>query len=163
MSATRSAWFRPAWLALGCAVGGGAVGVAAGFVQAQRSTVLGIPTPWGLVLALAVVVATVRGASWLLRSRVGGVAFFVGWLVVTVVLSAESGSGDLVLSSGPRQFGYLFGGVVLGAAAAAYPLLDRRTTSQRAANSAADGADGADSADSAAAVPLRTAGEGLPR
>ena len=55
-------------------------------------------------------------------TRWGGWTVFVGWLVSTIALSADSPSGDVALSGGGRQLTYLLGGVVIASAAASLPL-----------------------------------------
>ena len=114
-------------------IGLSAVGLAGGivgsFVQATRA-IVPLPSgqvgvPWGMILVLVTVVLVIRGAAWLIGSRAGGWAVFAGWLVATVVMAAESPSGDLAISGGGRQMTYLLGGVILGAAAATFPVLGR--------------------------------------
>ena len=105
------------------------IGLLGSFVQADRS-IVPLPwgqavLPWGLILAVVTLVLVVRGAAWLIGSRAGGWAVFAGWLASTVVMSAESPSGDLALSGGGRQMTYLLGGVILGAAAATFPVFAR--------------------------------------
>jgi Family of unknown function (DUF6113) len=108
-----------------CLGGGVGFGVVAAFVQADRLVVGSLVLPWGLVLVLGTLLLAVRGSAWWVRSRAGGWAFFVGWLAATVALATEWPSGDLAISGGGRQMAYLFGGVVLGAAAATVPLIER--------------------------------------
>lgn len=112
--------------ALGLALLGGVIGLVGAFVQAQR-TLVELPwgslfVPWGTVLVWICLVAAIRGGAWALESRWGGSAVLAGWLVLTVVMSAESPSGDLALAGGGRQFAYLFVGVVVGSAAATLPV-----------------------------------------
>ena len=102
------------------------VGTAGAFVQAQRAlieTPWGLATvPWGVPVVWLALIAAVRGATWAIGTRWGGWVVFLGWLTVTVLLSAESPSGDVALSGGARQLTYLLGGVVLASAAASLPL-----------------------------------------
>ena len=98
------------------------LGVVGAFVQAQRWLDGTTPIPWGAVLTLIVLLIAIRGAVWLSLTRVGGWALFAGWLLATVMMAAESPSGDMALSGGGRQMAYLIGGVVLGAAAATIKL-----------------------------------------
>jgi hypothetical protein len=114
---------------IGLSVVGLAVGIVGSFVQATRA-IVPLPSgqvvvPWGMILVLVTVVLVIRGAAWLIGSRAGGWAVFAGWLVATVVMAAESPSGDLAISGGGRQMTYLLGGVILGAAAATFPVLGR--------------------------------------
>ena len=105
---------------------GGVNGVAGAFVQAQRllvDTPWGVlAIPWGVLLVWVALVAVIRGATWGLGTRWGGWTVFVGWLVSTIALSADSPSGDVALSGGGRQLTYLLGGVVIASAAASLPL-----------------------------------------
>jgi len=41
--------------------------------------------------------------------------------VSTFFLATETASGDIAVSSGPRQWGYLFVGVIFGSALATFP------------------------------------------
>lgn len=109
--------------ALGCLAIGLVVGLTGGFVQAARLIIGPVVVPWGLVLTVLVLVLAIRGAVWGLGSRLGGWLLFGGWLLATVGLAAESPSGDLAISAGGRQWAYLLGGVILGAAAASIPPL----------------------------------------
>ncbi len=112
------------------------LGLVGAFVQAQR-IVLDTPwglliVPWGVVLAWVALLCAIRAGAWAIRTRWGSWAVLVGWVAATVVMSAESPSGDLALSGGTRQMVYLLGGVVLGSAAATLPLpLSERSQRQR--------------------------------
>ncbi len=126
---TPRGWTR--WVgALLLLVAGLGMGLIGAFLQAQRvalaapwgTTVL----PWGLVVMWIALIVGVRGGAWALRSRWGGWAVALGWLVSTVVMSAESPSGDVALSGGGRQLTYLLGGVILASAAATLPVPQRR-------------------------------------
>ncbi len=112
-------------LAVAGFLAGVAVGLLAGFLHAVRTPVGGFSVPWGAVLALALVVVLVRAAVDLTRGRWTGWWAFSGWLVATIALSVEGPGGDLVISAGARPVAYLFGGVILGSAAASIP--SRRT------------------------------------
>jgi len=72
-----------------------------------------------VLLALCLIV---RGGAYLAGGALGGMSVMVGWLGVTIVLSLESPWGDLIVSGGPRQLVYLFGGTVVGAALATFPI-----------------------------------------
>lgn len=114
---------KPGRAALGVLglLAGIAVGLLAGFLHALRTPVGGFSVPWGVVVALALVVLLVRGAVELTRGRWAGWWAFAGWLLATVALSVEGPGGDLVISAGARPLAYLFGGVILGSAAASIP------------------------------------------
>ena len=114
---------------IGLVVVGLAVGIIGSFLQATREIVTmpwgQVVVPWGMIVVVVTVIIVIRGGTWLARSRAGGWAVFAGWLVATIVMSAESPSGDLAISGGGRQMTYLLGGVVVGAAAATFPILGR--------------------------------------
>lgn len=115
---------------LGIFVVGLLVGLIGAFVQAHR-LIISVPwgllvVPWGMVLVIAVLVIVIRGATWLVESRWGGSLLLAGWIAATVVMAGESPSGDVALSGGGRQWVYLLGGVILGAAAATFPVIHDR-------------------------------------
>ena len=105
---------------------GFAIGVAGAFIQAQRFIlVVGdfvVVIPWGTALLLIAITVLTRLATVAAGTRWAGWLFFTCWLAATVLLAADSPSGDLAISSGARQMAYLFGGIVLGAAAATLPV-----------------------------------------
>jgi hypothetical protein len=106
------------------------IGVVGAFVQADRF-IMTVPwgllvVPWGMVLVILVLVIVIRGATWYIESRWGGSVLLAGWIAATIVMSAESPSGDVALSGGGRQWVYLLGGVILGAAAATFPVIHDR-------------------------------------
>lgn len=110
------------------------VGVIGAFVQANRF-IVPVPwgllvIPWGMVFVVLVLVVSIRGATWLVESRWGGSLLFSGWIVSTIVMAAESPSGDVALSGGGRQWVYLLGGVILGAAAATFPVMHDKVESR---------------------------------
>jgi len=115
------------WLGvLGGVAVGAVIGVTGAFVQSQR-TLLEAPwgswsVPWGVPVVWIALVAAVRGGAWAVRSRWGAWAVMAGWLGMTVLLSADSPSGDVALSGGGRQLVYLIGGVILASAAATLPV-----------------------------------------
>jgi hypothetical protein len=106
------------------------VGLLGAFVQAMRyiwdSPWGYVVIPWGALLAMLVLVLTVRGAAWLAMTRWSGWAAFLGWLAMTIVLSSESPGGSVALSGGGRQLFYLIGGVVIATATATIPVPLRR-------------------------------------
>lgn len=111
---------------MGFVLMGFAIGVAGAFIQAQRFVLyIGdfvVVFPWGTVLLLIVITALTRLATIAAGTRWAGWLFFTCWLAATVLLAADSPSGDLAISSGARQMVYLFGGIVFGAAAATLPV-----------------------------------------
>lgn len=110
---------------LGCVIAGLIIGVAGAFLQGARLIVGGVMIPWGLVLALVALLVLVRAGIEVTRSRWGGWIVLLVWIAATVAFAAELPSGDLVISAGGRQMVYLFGGVIIGAAAATVPPVDR--------------------------------------
>ena len=118
------------------------VGVGGAFMQAQRViTAFGeyvIVIPWGLILMLAVLVLMTRLATVATETRWGAWLFFTGWLASTILLAAESPSGDLAISSGGRQLAYLFGGVILSVAIATLPVNFRVRKKSQGENSPAN-------------------------
>lgn len=115
------------------------VGLLGAYVQAMRyvwdSPWGYVVIPWGALLVLLVLVLTVRGAAWLAMTRWSGWAAFLGWLVITILLSSESPGGSVALSGGGRQMFYLIGGVVLATATATIPVPLRRRTEQAVSGS----------------------------
>jgi hypothetical protein len=110
---------------IGCVVLGLLVGVVGAFVQAARIMTGGITIPWGLVLMLGVLLVCVRLGVEAIGTRWAGWCVFGAWLGITIVFAAEMPSGALVIAAGDRQMAYLFGGVIVGAAAATVPPLSR--------------------------------------
>ncbi|HAN72507.1 MAG TPA: hypothetical protein DCQ36_13095 [Actinobacteria bacterium] len=106
--------------------GGFVLGIVGAFVQAHRAVIEGpwgvLVVPWGVPLVWLALVMAIRGGVWLLRTRGGGWSVTLGWIGATVLMSAETSSGDLALSGGGRQLTYLLGGVILASAAASLPL-----------------------------------------
>ncbi len=105
---------------------GALIGLVGAFVQAQRGQAdffwVNVTVPWGLLLVWVVLIAVIRGGAWAIHSRWGSWAVLAGWLVLTIVMAAESPSGDMALSGGGRQMAYLLGGVIVGSAAATLPV-----------------------------------------
>lgn len=105
---------------------GFAIGVTGAFIQAHRMILsvgdFVVVVPWGTILLLIGVLSVTRLATIAAGTRWGGWLFFTCWLAATVLLAADSPSSDLAISSGARQMVYLFGGIVLGAAAATLPV-----------------------------------------
>ena len=110
---------------LACLLAGLAIGIAGAFLQGARFLVGGFTLPWGLVVALVALLVLVRAGIELTRSRGGGWIVLLAWIAATVAFAAELPSGDLVISAGGRQMVYLLGGVIIGAAAATVPPMER--------------------------------------
>lgn len=107
------------------AVVGFLVGLTGGFVQAHRSIWLFdgryVVIPWGVVIVLVVLIVAIRGLAKATSLRASGWLVLAGWLAATILLALESPSGDIAVSSGLRQWGYLLGGVIVGSATATLP------------------------------------------
>lgn len=101
------------------------VGLAGGFVQAHRSIWIFdgryLVVPWGAVIVVVVLLVTIRGAAKVSQRRSAGWFVMVGWLVMTLFLATETTTGDIAVSSGMRQWGYLLSGAILGSAIATLP------------------------------------------
>lgn len=110
---------------LGCLLAGLVIGIAGAFLQGARLVAGGVTFPWGLVLALVALLILVRAGVEMTSSRWGGWIVLLVWIAATVAFAAELPSGDLVISAGGRQMAYLLGGVIVGAAAATVPPVDR--------------------------------------
>jgi hypothetical protein len=106
-------------------IAGLVIGLAGGFVQAHRFiwTFDGryLVLPWGVVIVVVVLLVTIRGAAKLVHRRSAGWFVLAGWLVMTFFLATETPAGDIAVSSGVRQWGYVLGGAVLGSAIATLP------------------------------------------
>lgn len=110
---------------VGCVLAGAVIGISGAFLQGARAIVGGVTLPWGLVVALVALLVLVRAGVEVTRSRWGGWLVLLTWIALTVAFAAELPSGDLVISAGGRQMAYLLGGVIVGAAAATVPPIDR--------------------------------------
>jgi hypothetical protein len=103
---------------IGC-LGGVLLGTVGAFVQAARWFIGDFAIPWGTLVILAGLVVAIRVGVGLIGSRWGGVGVFAGWLATTVIFATRTPwSGDLIIAPGTWQFFYLFGGMILGSAAA---------------------------------------------
>ena len=108
-----------------------ATGLLGAFVQASRLVTTWpwgqLVVPWGVALVALLLLVLIRGGAWLLRSRLGAWSVLTGWLLGTIVMSTPSPSGDLLLAGGTRQWVYLLGGVILGAAVATFPVIESQS------------------------------------
>lgn len=106
-------------------VAGMLIGVAGGFVQAHRSVWIFdgryLVVPWGVLIVVAVLIVAIRGAAIVVRMRSASWLVLGGWLAVTLFLATETPWGDIAVSSGLRQWGYLLSGAILGSAIATFP------------------------------------------
>jgi len=108
-----------------------AAGIVGAFLQAARLLVGGWTIPWGLLVTLVALVVLIRGVLEVTSSRWGGWLVFAGWLIATIIFAAEMPSGAVVISAGDRQMAYLVAGVIVGAAAATIPPLQRLRSGPR--------------------------------
>jgi hypothetical protein len=106
-------------------------GFAGALIQTFTVTVGSLRLPVGALLTLVAVVLVARAGAWWQGSRLGAMTFSVGWLAASLMMGSKTGAGDLILSSGTRQMGYLMGGTILLAAACGYPLLPADDTPER--------------------------------
>ena len=110
---------------LAAAFAGLVIGLAGGFVQAHRVILTFdgryLVVPWGAVIVVVVLLVAIRGAAKVMQRRSAAWFVLTGWLVMTFFLATETTSGDLAVSSGLRQWGYLLSGAVLGSAVATLP------------------------------------------
>ncbi|WFB07580.1 DUF6113 family protein [Streptomyces sp. LX-29] len=99
---------------LGLAVLGALVGVAGALVQAAWF-------PGGLLLALLGIAALCYGGVQLTRTRLGGVAPAVAWVIVVLMLTASRPEGDFVFGVGIGSYVFLLGGMLAGVMCATMP------------------------------------------
>ncbi|MDA3022102.1 MAG: DUF6113 family protein [Actinomycetota bacterium] len=108
-----------------------ATGLLGAFVQANRLVTTWpwgqLVVPWGVALVVLLLLILIRGGAWLVRSRLGAWAVLTGWLSGTILMSTQSPSGDLALAGGTQQWVYLLGGVILGSAAATFPVIESQS------------------------------------
>lgn len=110
-------------------IGGAVVGLL-GTVAQQGVFYLGsFPLPWGLVLAIALVIAYVVGLRLYFESRWPSIVGLVGILVVTLVLLGETAGGSILIPA--NLWGTIWSGApgIIGAIVVAWPRLKRRTVS----------------------------------
>jgi|APLow6443716910_1056828.scaffolds.fasta_scaffold62399_2 hypothetical protein len=120
-------------------------GFAGALIQTFTITVGSVRLPAGALLTLVAVVLVARAGAWWQGSRLGAITFSIGWLAASLMMGSKTGAGDLILSSGTRQMGYLIGGTILLATACGYPLLPADDTpDQPVAAQAGAGAEATD-------------------
>jgi hypothetical protein len=108
------------------------LGFAGALIQTYTITLGSVRIPAGALLSLVAVVLVARAGAWWQGSRLGAITFSAGWLGATLMMGSTTGAGDLILSSGTRQVGYLIGGTILLAAACGFPLLPADDTPDQA-------------------------------
>lgn len=118
------------------------IGMTGAFVQAHRSVWLFdgryVVIPWGAVIVVVVLLLAIRAAATLTGLRAAAWLLLGGWVAMTVFLASETAGGDIAVSSGARQIGYLFGGVILGAMVATFPARSMRGKRASGVESAAE-------------------------
>ncbi|NUW46385.1 DUF6113 family protein [Nonomuraea rhodomycinica] len=90
------------------------MGVVGGFTQAAWHVGAVPVAAIGWLLALF---GVCLGAGRMLRTRAGAAVTAAGWLLVSMPLSIKLSQGDLVISSSPAGYVYLYGGVLAVATA----------------------------------------------
>lgn len=108
-----------------CLAVGVVVGLTGAFVQAHRSVWMFadryVVVPWGAIVVVVVLLFAIRAAAKVTGMRAAAWLLLLGWVAMTLFLATETTGGDIAVSSGPRQLGYLFAGVVIGATVATLP------------------------------------------
>lgn len=102
-------------------LGGAALGLVGGFLQAVDVTIGPISVPIWAVIVLAAMVIAARAITTSYGSRKPAVVWFLGWLLMTLLLAMTLPGGDQVITDGTAQILYLFAGVVLGSAFVSIP------------------------------------------
>ena len=127
------------------------LGIAGAFVQAQRLFAGSVTLPWGTALTLATLVVTMRAAVAITSRRLEAAVIVAAWVISSLVFSAKTPSGDLVISAASWSVVYLFGGVVLVGLAASLPPRNPRQARHPSSAPGSGSADVADSSDPASA------------
>ena len=135
------------------------LGVAGAFVQAQRSFAGPVTVPWGTALTLMTLVFTMRAVVAITSRRLEAAVIGAAWVIASLVFSAKTSSGDLVISSASWSVVYLFGGVVLVGLAASLPPRHPRPVRHPQHPQHPSGAAGAGSSDAADSSDPTSAGE----
>ena len=112
------------WLVAGVLVGL-FLGTAGAFVQADRFHIKTTTIPYGVVLSLLMFVLAGLYAAREFQSRWPVIGMAIGWVLGTILMAVETGTGDLAIAVSNRATGYLIAGSVLGGLVAAMPPLRR--------------------------------------
>lgn len=102
---------------------GVAAAVVAAFVHADRLLLFGVLVPYGLVLALTLVVLALVWINRLCQTRFAGMGFVLAWVLVTLRLAIETSGGDLVFTVTWYSTTYILAGAIGLAMAATLPVL----------------------------------------
>jgi tetrahydromethanopterin S-methyltransferase subunit F len=114
-------------MALGAGlIAGCVVGVAGGFVFADRVALGTVMVPYGLVLAPLTFLLVQLWLGRNYQTRIAPFGAAVGWLAATVMLGSSSSGGDVALPGSTHATVYVFGTAVLAAAAVTMPVLQTR-------------------------------------
>ena len=87
------------------------------------------PLPWGLVLALALVVTYLLGLRLVVESRWPAILGLVGILLVTLIFLGETAAGSILIPA--NTWGTIWSAApgIIGAIVVAWPRLKRRVAS----------------------------------
>jgi hypothetical protein len=99
------------------------VSMIAGFAHADRIVILGIRIPYGLVLSLSICFLTILWLNRQFQTRLAGTVFLVAWVLVTLRMAIESGTGDLIFTVTWYSTAYIIAGAVLLSMAAVLPAM----------------------------------------
>jgi Family of unknown function (DUF6113) len=107
----------------GLAASGAVVGIVGAFVQAISLSIGGVRMPIGAVVAVTMTTVAVRAGARLVHQRAGAIAVAAGWVVTVLWMSVfPTSEGDIILASSTSALMYVYGGVLLAAFAAAFPV-----------------------------------------
>lgn len=107
-------------------VGGGVVGLL-GTVAQQGVFYLGsFPLPWGVVLAMGIVISFLLGLRLFFESRWPSIVGLIGVLLVSLVLMSETPGGSILIPA--NLWGTIWSAApgIIGAIIVAWPRLTRR-------------------------------------
>jgi hypothetical protein len=104
-----------------------AAAIVAAFVHADRVKVFGTMIPYGLVMALALVLLSLIWVNRICQTRFAGIGFVLSWVLVTLRLAIETAGGDLVFMVAWYSTAYILAGAISLAMAATLPVLKRKS------------------------------------
>lgn len=105
------------------AVVGVFVSMIAGFAHADRTVIMGIRIPYGLVLSLSICLLTILWLNRQFQTRLAGTVFLVAWVLVTLRMATQSATGDLIFTVTWYSTAYIIAGAVLLSMAAVLPAM----------------------------------------
>jgi N-acetyl-1-D-myo-inositol-2-amino-2-deoxy-alpha-D-glucopyranoside deacetylase len=110
-------------------IGGGVVGLLGTVVQQGVLYIGTFPLPWGITLALALVVTYLIGLRLVVDSRWPSALGLIGILAVTLILLGETAGGSILIPA--NLWGTIWSAApgVIGAIVVAWPRLRRRAVS----------------------------------